>query len=192
MNMPREMLDDARRAWSGLWLLLRRRDEQTAARFAMDDPALTRSFFAGLLGITIAGLLVRLADPENVSGFTASFPAYLRDTLLAWAVWLISAWLLARLLGMADRFRHYAVMFNWITALLTPVADPSAALLLRLNEPLGVFFVFLVAALILVLLVRQARASLGVSTGLAILLNATAFAATVALLVLADPSMLDE
>ena len=186
------LVTEARRAWAGLWLFARGRDEQAIAHFSDDASALVRSFIAGLVSLVVSALLVNLADPENVSGYVDPFPVHVRNGLLNWAVWLGTAWLLARLFGAGGRFRLYVITLNWTSAYLALLIDPPAALLLRLNEVAGGIVLFALLAFIAIVMVRQARASLGVSTGKAVLLVLGAFAATVAALAVVDPSIFAE
>ncbi len=186
------LLKEARQAWAGLWLFVRGRDAEAIAQFADDNPALVRSFVAGLTSLVVSALLVHLADPENVSGMVDPFPVYVRNGLLNWIVWLGVAWLLARLFDAGARFRLYVVTLNWMSAYLALLLDPPTALLLRLNEVAGGIVLFALLAFIAIVMVRQARASLGISTGKAVLLVLLAFIATVAALVVVDPSIFTE
>ncbi len=190
--MMRLFVREAGRSWAGLWLLARGRDAEAMAQFTAGNPALARSFIAGLISLVGSGLLMTLADPENASGMADPFPVYVRNGLLAWTIWLGAAWLLARLLGAGARYGRYVLTLNWTSAWLALLTDPPAALMLRLNEVAGGIVLFALLAFILIVMVRQARASLETSTGKSILFNLAALAVIIAALAIIDPSIFAE
>ena len=184
--------DEIRRSWAGLWLFARGRDQEALAQFSDDSSAVSESFLAGLIALIVSGLLMILADPQNVSGLVDPFPAYVRNGLIAWATWLLTSWLLARLFGAGDRFRLYMVTLNWTSAWLSLLTDAPAIMLMRLNEIMGAVAIVLMLAFILLVMVRQARASLRISTGRAIALNLVAVIAAIVTIGVIDPSIFDE
>jgi len=185
-------LAQLRRTWRGLWLFARGREEEALAHFSDDRSAVSESFLAALIALIVSGLLMILADPENVSGLVDPFPVYVRDGLLAWAIWLLVAWLLAQLFGVGERFRLYVVTLNWTSAWLSLFTNPMSVLFMRLNDIVGAVAILFMLIFITLVMVRQTRASLHISTGRAIALNLAAFLATMIALVLIDPSILAE
>ena len=192
MNDTATPLSVIRRSWAGLWLFARGRDEEAMAQFGADRSAQTESFLAGLIVLNLSGLLMILADPQNTSGLVDPFPVYVRDSLLAWAIWLLVAWLLARLFGVGERYGHYVVTLNWTSAWLSLLTNPTSVLFMRLNDIVGAVAMLLMLVFITLVMVRQTRASLRISTGRAFALNLAAFLATMIALVLIDPSILAE
>ena len=183
--------DEIRRSWAGLWLFARGRDEEALAQFSDDRMAVSDSFLAGLIALIVSGLLMILIDPENVSGLVDPYPAYVRNGLIAWATWLLAAWVLARLFGAGNRFRLYMVTLNWMSAWLSLLTDPTGVLLLRLNEVLGAVAIVLMLVFILLVMVRQARASLRISTSKALALNLLATIAAVVAILMIDSAAFD-
>lgn len=140
-----------------------------------------RSFWALLLALPPMFIAWVAAAPAYVTAEAGKLSVVLRLGLIDFAVWLVplvALALLARPIGMADRFAHFVISGNWGGAVIAWLLAPVSLLLLFVPEGEGGGLLSLVAFVVsLTLGWRLAHAALardwiyttGVFTGVIVL-----------------------
>jgi low temperature requirement protein LtrA len=190
--MINRLLEEARRAWAGLWHLARNDAEAGLAHFEDSHPALVRSFIAAAASLAVTRLLIGLILPAaqlEQLGFSSG--GLVRDlvvNIVVWLLWLTVAWVLARLYGRAQYFRRYVIVNNWFGAFLTIIFDPLLALATAAASlPLSVIATIASMTLFLFMMVRLARLTLNIGFWQSVAMNAAIMIAMILVVAALEP-----